>query len=195
MIFSPEIRRNVYDSIVALGNFYGKYNEEGQSYGDLTIVDFLKLIWDLPTMKSEDFRYRNAEGEAVQHIINNDDWDTNDIFERRFNLLRGDDKYFVKFLEAVVSPSVRNNTQEIIEYVNAINASLKPAKYELVIEDYINDLPSYKVRKGLNHSQVTIDTEINDTPFFINASPTEFPAFEIDEYTWDDYSRRTSVVS
>lgn len=191
MIFSPEIKRNVYDSIVALGNFYGKYNEEGQSYGDLTIVDFLKLIWDLPTMKSEDPRYRNAEGDAVQHIINNDDWDTNDIFERRFNLLRGEDKYFVKFIEVVVSPTVRHNKQEIIEYVNAIDAALRPAKYELVVEDYINGLPSYKVRKGLNHSQVILTVENNDIPFFLDTTPKEFPAFEIDQYTWDDYSRKT----
>lgn len=191
MIFSPEIRRSVYNSIVALGNFYGKYNEESQSYGDLTIVDFLKLIWDLPTMKSEDPRYRNAEGDAVQHIINNDDWDTNEIFERRFNLLRGDDKYFVKFIEAVVSPTVRHDINEITEYVNAINEALIPAKYELVVEDYINRLPSYKLKKGLNHSATIRNVEINNIPFFVDATPSKFPAFEIDQYTWDDYSRKT----
>lgn len=191
MTFSPEVRRSVYNCIVALGNFYGKYNEEDQSYGDLTIVDFLKLIWDLPTMKSEDPRYRNAEGDAVQHIINNYDWDTNDIFERRFNLLGGDDKYFVKFIEVVVSPTVRHNKQEITEYVKAINTTLEPAKYELVVEDYINGLPSYKVKKGLNHSQVNLFVDNNVIPFFIDDTPTEFPAFEVDQYTWDDYSRKT----
>lgn len=190
MTFSPEVRRNVYNSIVSLGNFYGKY-DEGRSYGDLTIVDFLKLIWDLPTMKSEDPRYKNAEGDAVQHIVNNDDWDTNEIFERRFNLLGGDDKYFVKFIEVVVSPSVRHNNQEITDYVNVINKALRPAKYELVVEDYISGLPSYKLKKGLNHPATIRNVENNDIPFFVDSTPSRFPAFEIEQYTWDDYSRKT----
>lgn len=190
MIFSYEVRRNVYDSIVALGNFYGKY-DEGRSYGDLTIVDFLKLIWDLPTMKSEDPRYKNAEGDAVQHIVNNDDWDTNEIFERRFNLLGGDDKYFAKFIEAVVSPTVRHDNQEITEYVNVINKALRPVKYELVVEDYINGLPTYKLKKGLNHTAFFRNLDNNDIPFFVDSAPSKYPAFEIDQYTWDDYSRKT----
>lgn len=190
MTFSPEVRRNVYNSIVSLGNFYGKY-DEGRSYGDLTIVDFLKLIWDLPTMKSEDPHYKNAEGDAVQHIVNNDDWDTNEIFERRFNLLGGDDKYFIKFIEVVVSPSVRHNNQEITDYVNVINKALRPAKYELVVEDYINGLPSYKLKKGLNHPATIRNVENNDIPFFVDSTPSRFPAFEIEQYTWDDYSRKT----
>lgn len=73
---TPKVRRAVYDKIVSLGNFYGKYADGTYSNDDLNVVNFLKQIWDLPAMRSEDPRFRNAEADATQHLINNDDWDT-----------------------------------------------------------------------------------------------------------------------
>ena len=61
----------------------GRYGG-GMSYEDLNVVDFLKLIWDLPAMRSEDDRFRNAEADAVQHMVNNDDWTLDDALLRRF---------------------------------------------------------------------------------------------------------------
>lgn len=92
---SPEIKRAVFAAIVEKGNFYGKYAGSDYNDDDLNIVNFLKQIWDLPTMKSDDSRFRNAEADAIQHLINNDDWDTEYIFENRFNLLGGDQKFLV----------------------------------------------------------------------------------------------------
>ncbi|MBP5420320.1 MAG: hypothetical protein J6Y72_10975 [Bacteroidales bacterium] len=46
---------------------------QGGNYEDQNIVDFLKMIWDLPTMPSEDPRFKNAEADAIQHLVNNDD--------------------------------------------------------------------------------------------------------------------------
>lgn len=79
---SPEMKRAVYETIKSQGNFYGKYAEGYYADDDLNIVNFLKLIWDLPAMKSDDSRFRNAEADATQHLINNDDWDTDYIFEK-----------------------------------------------------------------------------------------------------------------
>ena len=88
-------------------------------------------------MPSEDPRFKNAEADARQHLVNNDDWNLTYTFEQRFNLLAGDVKYFVKFVEACVSPFVRANADEIMQYVNEINPLLNKDNCELAIEDYI----------------------------------------------------------
>lgn len=106
------------------------------------------MIWDLPAMPSEDPRFKNAEADARQHLINNDDWDLTYTFEQRFNLLAGDTKHFIKFVEACVSPFVRASSEEIMQYVEEINPLLNRDNCELAIEDYIDDRPHYIIKSG-----------------------------------------------
>lgn len=47
------------------------------------IIPFLNEIWDLKSMPSEDSRFNNAEQDIVQHTINNNDWDYEELFENR----------------------------------------------------------------------------------------------------------------
>ena len=94
---SAETRRSIYNMIMSHADFMGVF--QGGNYEDQNIVDFLKMIWDLPAMPSADPRFKNAEADAIQHLVNNDDWDLTYTFERRFNLLAGDIKYFIKFFK------------------------------------------------------------------------------------------------
>lgn len=54
---SQEVKRAVFNKIVSIGNFYGKYADGTYANDDLNVVNFLKQIWDLPAMKSEDPRF------------------------------------------------------------------------------------------------------------------------------------------
>ena len=188
---SPEIKRAVYEVIKSQGNFYGKYAEGYYADDDLNIVNFLKLIWDLPAMKSEDPRFRNAEADATQHLINNNDWDTDYIFEKRFHLLSGDQKYFIKFVELVVSPDVRHDKNETNDYVYVINATLRPAQLELAIEDYLDDEPIYRLKEGLGHSVLPSDIISNRIPVYVDSTPEVFPSFKLSTFMWDDYGYKT----
>ena len=174
--FSAEIRRSVYDAIMAQQYPLGRYGG-GMSYEDLNVVDFLKLIWDLPAMRSEDDRFRNAEADAVQHMVNNDDWTLNDALLRRFNLLAGEQKYFEKFVEAIVSPEVRESREEIEYFVSIINDALGSVNCELAIKDYLNGLPCYRLMEGKHHDTLPVDIEPNTIPIFVDREPDEFPAF------------------
>lgn len=188
---SPEIKRSVYQAIVKKGNFYGKYAGSDYNDDDLNIVNFLKQIWDLPTMKSDDSRFRNAEADAIQHLINNDDWDTEYIFENRFNLLGGDQKFFIKFIELVVSPIVRYDRHDIEDYVAAINFALKPAQCELAIEDYVNEYPVYRLKEGVGHAVLPSDIAPNCITIYVDSIPNSFPALVLCEYKWDDFGYKT----
>ena len=45
-----------------------------QYFGRLEEVDFLKRMYDLKNMPSDDSRFENAEQDIWQHMVNNDDY-------------------------------------------------------------------------------------------------------------------------
>ena len=187
---NSKLRRSIYDAIKNLGDFMGEY-QHSKYANDLNVVDFLKQIWDLPAMRSEDPRFKNAEADAVQHLINNDDWDIDFTFLVRFNLLLGAEEYFVKFLEVVVSPSTRKDQQEILTYVDVINNYLKTVRCELAIAGHIDGLPQYRFSYELNkHRDISADIPVNSIKVFLE-TPHEYPCFVLDQDIWDDFGFQT----
>ena len=60
-------------------------------HGRLTELEFLKRLYPLDEMVSDDPRFDTAVEDIIQHTINNDDWDKDWVFEDdRFELLKGD---------------------------------------------------------------------------------------------------------
>jgi ATPase components of ABC transporters with duplicated ATPase domains len=190
MNLTSEIKRQIYDYIIGQPNYLGLYGV-GNSYDNLNIVDFLKLIWDLPAMPSRDPRFKNAEADAYQHLINNNDWDDDETYLIRFNLLAGKEKFFVKFIEVIVSPAVRGTKEEIVTYVQVINNFLHPISCELAQADLINDLPCYRLMEGVEHDSIPHDLSPNLIPIYVDENCKSYPAFRLDEYTWDDYGYKT----
>lgn len=187
---SAETRRAIFDKILSHADFMGVF--KGGNYEDQNIVDFLKMIWDLPTMPSEDPRFKNAEADARQHLVNNDDWDLTYTFEQRFNLLAGDVGYFVKFVEACVSPFVRSNADEIKQYVNEINPLLYKDNCELAIEDYIDDNPHFLIKLGTGFSFERKNIESNMFTIYVDKLGDNKPCFYLKSILWDDYGHKTS---
>ena len=187
---SAATRRAIFDKIMSHADFMGVF--QGGNYEDQNIVDFLKMIWDLPTMPSEDPRFKNAEADARQHLVNNDDWDLTYTFEQRFNLLAGDVGYFVKFVEACVSPFVRSNADDIKQYVNEINPLLNKDNCELAIEDYIDDKPHFLIKSGTGFSFELKDENSNRFTIYVDKLGDEKPCFLLNSIVWDDYGHKTS---
>lgn len=187
---SAATRRAIFDKIMSHADFMGVF--QGGNYEDQNIVDFLKMIWDLPTMPSEDPRFKNAEADARQHLVNNDDWDLTYTFEQRFNLLAGDVGYFVKFVEACVSPFVRSNADDIKQYVNEINPLLNKDNCELAIEDYIDDKPHFLIKSGTGFSFELKDENSNSFTIYVDKLGDDKPCFLLNSSVWDDYGHKTS---
>ena len=187
---SAETRRSIFDKIMSHADFLGVF--QGGNYEDQNIVDFLKIIWDLPAMPSEDPRFKNAEADARQHLINNDDWDLTYTFEHRFNLLAGDTKHFIKFVEACVSPFVRSSSEEIMQYVEEINPLLNRDNCELAIEDYIDERPHYIIKSGTGFSFDLKDIYSNSYTIYVDKLGNNKPCFYLKSILWDDYGHKTS---
>ncbi|MDR3653204.1 MAG: AAA family ATPase [Paludibacter sp.] len=177
------IKKQVFDKVLSLPFFLGNYNQNDG------IVSFLGKIWDLRSMPSEDSRYKDAEGDAYQHLVNNDDWTIEDTFLNRFRLLDGEEKFFIAFIELVVSPEVRIDKDDIELYVVSLNSILSYATLKLVVTDYFENLPVYKIKEGLDAISLPANIIENSIPFYTEnyKGKKEYPCFHLSYKIWDDY--------
>lgn len=187
-ILNREIKSKVFQAIMDMPSYLGRYEEHDG------ILTFLSKIWDLKGMPSEDTRYKNAYQDTNQHIVNNDDWTTEYLFIDRFKLLEGEENNFIRFLEAVVDPTVRKDRDEITLYVAKINPIIEGTGYRLVLSDYFEELPVYKFRKIDLAKELPIDILINRIPVYFNNAKSTFvyPNFSLTSNNWDDFSMRTT---
>ena len=126
-------RRDIVDMLVLRGvPFSGKFS----------LIDFLKRVWPLDEMPSQDSRFNTATRDIETHV-GFGDWDDSHLLLERLNLALGPDEEFLRFVEELVHPLVVPDETEALELVKAINASLKLAGYHLVETDRIFGKPKY----------------------------------------------------
>lgn len=82
--------------------------EEINFSGRMSDLDFLYRLYDLKKLPSTDGRYEDAYGDIWQHTENNSDYQGNWVFDDdRFELLKGSDEIFLKFICDMAHPLVR----------------------------------------------------------------------------------------
>jgi hypothetical protein len=113
--------------------------------GRFGLITFLKRVWPLNQMPSRDNRFKDAEGDIWQHMVNNDDWTMHDLLISRLRILEIPDRRFGQFLETLVHPlNVPDKTRQA-EYVKWINEELVSDGFELCTADEISSRPIYKL--------------------------------------------------
>ena len=94
--------------------------------GRLDEVDFLRRLYNLDAMPSTDGRFPTAADDIWKHRIANYDWDDDWVFnDKRFNILRGTDEGFIRFIAETVHPIVRSDAAEVGKLVTAFNEFLE----------------------------------------------------------------------
>lgn len=121
-------RRNIIDSLLL---------RKIPFHGRLDIIEFLKRIWDLSPMPSSDIRYKNAEGDLWQHVINNSDYDYDYLLYKYFDLLNCDDDTFLKFLEVCLHPIVLTDEKQVSETLSEFNNFLTSDGFKLEVSSQI----------------------------------------------------------
>ena len=114
-------------------------------HGRLEYMDFLKRVWSLNEMPSEDRRFTTATADIGTHMSFGD-WDDSHLFLERLKLSGGPDDDFLRFLEAVVHPLVVPDEIEALDLVASINRSLERDGFHLVETDRISSKPTYSAR-------------------------------------------------
>lgn len=137
-------RRDILD-IINYG--YENNNIKICYHGRFKEIDFLKRIYDLEKMPSTDSRYKNAEGDILQHTVNNEDWDIDWVFsDKRFGLANGDDETLMNFLCEMFHPVIRNELQPWQDILKVINELLHFDGYELYEHNQLSGRAIYNWR-------------------------------------------------
>ena len=173
---------DIFKHILSLGPIWGKMEP----------VDFLDKIWNLHLLNSDDPRYKDAYGDAVQHLQNNFDWDEEYTFLTRFGLLKATDETFYKFLNVVVAPEVRGREDEILRYVRKINSMLEGTGCALNRMGMKGKLPIFTIQETKKGEWWPEDIEKNSIPFFFNEARDEVSVFVLHDSIWDDFGNKTS---
>lgn len=126
-------RRDIVDKLIL---------REGHFCGQYELIGFLKRVWDLDEMPSEDRRFNTATRDIETHM-GFGDWDDSHLLLERLNLARGSDEEFLRFLEELVHPLVVPDESEALELVKVINTSLKLDGYLLVETERVFGKPKY----------------------------------------------------
>ena len=114
-------------------------------HGRLDYMDFLKRVWPLADMPSEDRRYSTAIGDIATHMRFGD-WDDSHLLLERLKLAHGPDDEFLRFLEAVVHPLVIPDESEALALRGEIDGSLERDGFHLVETDRISGKPVFSAK-------------------------------------------------
>jgi len=145
MNISEVTRRNIIDYLLL---------REYPFHGRLDLISFLKRIWDLSSMPSTDYRFKDAEGDIWQHMVRNYDWEYSYLLYTYLDLLNCNDEIFIKFLETCLHPVVLYDERQVSETLSEFNKFLAPDGYRLEASSQVSGRPVYKavrfdIKKGL----------------------------------------------
>lgn len=131
---------DLFKNGLEIENFFETKTVRYAYFGRLEELDFLKRLYKLEEMSSYDSRFPNAEGDILQHTVNNDDYPNCWVFEdERF----GNDEMYLKFLCEIFHPTVRNEKGYWKEFLNEINKLLQNDGYELYPKEKISNRDVY----------------------------------------------------
>lgn len=129
-------RRDIVDMLVLRDTSF---------HGRLDCLDFLKRVWPLDEMPSQDSRFQTATADIATHV-HFGDWDDAHLLLERLNLARDADARFMRFIEMVVHPLVVPDETEALSLVEAVNSHLERDGFHLMETDRISGKPAFGVR-------------------------------------------------
>jgi len=134
-------------------------------HGKLDEPNFLNRLYDLKALPSSprEHRYNNAYDDIYQHTVNNNDWDSDWIYnDARINLLHESDEKYLKFLSETLHPIVRSSAEEIEKLISIYNEYLSVDGFEIIQSGVLSGKFLYSGRaQSIGADQFTVNkTEI-----------------------------------
>lgn len=188
-----ETRNSLIDDLLNT-DIFGRLSD-----GNEVSIDFLNRIWKLKELTSTDSRFKDAEGDIYQHMINNSDWELSFLLKNYLGLLEGDDSLFISFLENIVHPEVRNGVEDIKEFVYTINFQLEKSEtsVSLKIDNIIDGIPIYLIKENSIPDYLEDAVLDNDVNFYVvnrGSFPLKdytYPCVLLHKDNWDDFGYKT----
>lgn len=135
LTFSFVTRRRIVDFLDSLSNM------EGQ----MKLDDFLSFIWNM-TETADIFIGMTIGQEIMSAVKYNKTMSYKELLTNRLQVEYLPDETFVKFLECLVKPEVREGDEQK-KYVQGINGIIREDGYELYISSQKSGVPHYSIGK------------------------------------------------
>lgn len=133
--FSFVTRRRIVDFLDYSSDMEGRMN----------LNDFLSFIWNMSEVP--DFFMGITVGEEIMSAVKrNKTMSYKELLINRLEIKYLSDETFIKFLECLVKPEVREG-EEQKKYVQGINGIIKEDGYELYISSQKSGVPHYSIGK------------------------------------------------
>ena len=193
--YGEKNKEEIFNRILREQNPFNESEHEG-------VLEFLRSVWNLKNLPSEDPRFNDAEGDIIQHTVNNGDWNLRYLFIERLKLFDNEEN-FIQFVESVVNPQFRIDEEEILKFVVLINHILEKDEFQLNITEYDDEgSPIYTLNEYNLNDSFPVDIKRNDIPFYViknteeidnwwhspNRKPYPYPSFIlVFNNAWNDY--------
>ncbi len=169
-------------------------------YDNDKIIDLLDHVFDLRSRPSEDSRFKDAYEDAIQHLINNDDWDLEYTFLTRFNIT--EEGKLTRLILYLVAPDFQSSEQQRIELVDKINRHLNGEGFNLETSDFNdNDQPVFTLSHFDPEKNYPAGVIKNQIDFYPNYNLQDITKFVPEKkgvfilnfaaYHWNDYSLKS----
>lgn len=137
MQISEVTRRHILDHLLLI--------RKEPFYGRLEVLDFLKRVWNLESMPSEDSRFSTAEADIWQHMVRNSDWDDSYLLYERLDLLHCSDDEFKAFVATCVHPVVMTVPGKAADLAEVLNQFLQRDGFRLEVTREESQQPVYEM--------------------------------------------------
>lgn len=155
LIFSFVTRQQIIELLDSLNNMEGK----------IDLDDFLSFVWNMSEIT--DFFTGTTMGEEIVSAVKiNKTMTYKELLKEKLEIKYLPDEDFIKFLEHLVSPEVRDGDEQV-EYIQKINEIIKQDGYELKNSLQKSDAVYYSVvkkRTVKGELKNLIFASINDKP-------------------------------
>lgn len=136
-------------------------------HGRLDIMEFLRRVWSLNEMPSEDERFSDAEGDIWQHVVNNHDWEHDQLLFKRLQIETCPDNIFLRFVEAALSPRVVTDMNSVEDVTSAVSQLLSRDGWNLAPDGRVSGWTVYRA-EYLGNSPTLAARPTHVFPFSIN---------------------------
>lgn len=184
MKFEPQIKNTL---VVFLINFIDQNNVLPAND---RLLELLEKFWDIDHLSSDDYRFTEARGNIQQHMINNDDWTSRELFTSKLKLSNLDDEQIVLFIKEVFV-FIPSETSD--DFIRGLSLCLTDYFIIMQEDNPISQRSEIRLTEKQNFIATPINITENKIPIYKpDAEIKIYPCFSLLYDNWDDYSNKTT---
>lgn len=157
---------------------------------DERLLELLENFWDIDKLPSDDPRFSEARGNIWQHMINNGDWTSRELFTSKLKLSKLNDEQIILFIMEifVFIPNEAND-----DFIRRLSLCLTDYFIIEKKENPILQRNEIRLTEKQSFLAMPINMPENKIPIYkLKAKIEIYPCFSLKYNNWDDLGKETT---